>query len=273
MGPLAAQLLLESVAAPLLVAGLVMGAFRLGGDAIDSAPALALVLAFAATYFLAFGWPASHALGSHAKIMLATIVGCSLGIAIDRGIWWSRLGLITGAVAIPLWIGLPSLTQQRPESALLLLPVLAAGALTALIGRSGSVERLPTLLTLITLAFGTAVIAVVARTISFAELALALGAALLAILAIGRRPLLVSAIITSALTLLALITALLLYSEASVWSLLMLTLVAGAVPLARLFGSGNRPPTPIGRVLLCCLLPAAAAILIARIDAGSISTY
>ncbi|MDH3662786.1 MAG: hypothetical protein OEU92_22615 [Alphaproteobacteria bacterium] len=286
MGPLVGQLLLQSLLAPFVLAGLIMmtarwfGPHGLGQDGgAIIAPALAIAAGVIATYLLAFGWPPILAVSARAKIVLSAIIGLVLGLLVEgrsrrtRYERWARFGLITGAIGIPLWIGLPALQQGRPESAFLILPSAAALVAPALFFRGAPSGGTLGLLILLTMTAGLAVIAAFAKALSFAVLALSLGGALLAILMLGREPLALPVVVMSAAMLLALTTALLLYSDASLPALLVLGTVLGA---GRLAGASDMSPeakAPVPRVLVCCLLPAAAAMLIARIDAGPISIY
>ncbi|MGI9499236.1 MAG: hypothetical protein ACR2P3_04315 [Geminicoccaceae bacterium] len=275
MGPLAGQLLLESLLAPGLLAALVMLLARGSGygPLAPFAPVLAIALAIGTTYVLAFGWPPGPAVGARAKILLSAVIGLAVGVAIQGRIRWYRFGFITAAIGIPIWIGLPALQQMNLESVLLILPVTAALAVLPIIGKTAPSASSPQILILLTLTVSLAAIAVFAKTFSFAELGLSLGSALLAILTIDRKPLAAPAVIMAAAMLSALITALLLYSEVSLPALLVLAFVIGADRLARLWTGGRKAHPSIWLVLVFCILPAAAAILIARIDAGAISIY
>lgn len=286
MGPLAGQLLLESVAAPFVLASLVMAVARglcphgLGGGWIATlAPALAIASGVVTTYLLAFGWPPSPALSARTKIVLSAIIGLAVGLVVDGrfdrtgSAWWARFGFIASAVGIPIWIGFPVLQRGSPESAFLALPIVAALALPSLITRGAPSSGTQGSLMLLTMAVGLAAIAAFAQALSFAELGLAIGSTLVATLAFGRAPLAAPAAIMTAAMLLALITALLLYSKVSLPALLILCCVIGADRLTRLSIDDPGAKTPISRILLFCLLPVAAAILIARIDAGPISIY
>ena len=123
------------------------------------------------------------------------------------------------------------------------------------------------------MALGLGMIAVFARTFSYAELALSLASALLAALTIGQRRLAPPALITVAATLLALITALLLYSDASLIALLVLSSVIGAERLGLVARGESALEPSMKHIAIFCALPTVAAIVIARIDAGPFSTY
>lgn len=275
MGSPVVQLMLESMLAPLILAGLVLIYARgIGqGRFAALAEALAIVLAIGTTYLLAFGWPLDLVFSARMKIMLSAFGALVVGMAIERRVPWARLGLTAGAIGIPIWVGLPALAQGRPESAFLALPIAAALAAPSLRDKVSPAPSAPKTLIALTMAFGLAAIAVLARAFSFAELSLSLGSALLAILAISRQQLTAPAAITAAAILLALITALLLYSEASPMALFILGTVIGAERMAALTGSGKGTNTATRGTLVFCVLPAAAAILIARIDAGPFSLY
>lgn len=280
MGPLAGQILLQSLLAPFIIAGAVMmAASRARAHGSDPAwitvlaPAFAIGLATSTTYILAFGWPANVALNARANIMLAALVGLAFGLAVAKHVPWSKTGLAAGAIAIPLWIGLSALQQGRPESALLFLPIGAALIAPVLIGRPVRSNGRSLILMLTIMAFGIAAVSAFAQALSFAELSLALAGALVAIFIIGREPPGLPATLMAAGMIQALITALLLYSEASATALAILISVAGADRLCRLSSHERTAPVPILHLLVFALPPAAAAILIARIDAGPISIY
>lgn len=286
MGPLAGQLLLQCLLAPFVLAGLIMASARwLGSHGFGQewtasfAPALAVAAGVIATYLLIFGWPPSPAVGARTKIVLSVIIGLAFGLVVEgccrrtRLGRWARFGLIAGAIGIPVWIGLPALQQGRPESALLILPIAVALVAPSLSVRGASSGGTPGLLMLLTLAVGLAAIAVFAKALSFAVLGLALGSALCAILIIGREALAPPVVVMSAAMLLALTTALLLYSDASLTALLVLGTVLGAGRLAGISNHNAEAKAPVPRIVIFCVLPAAAAILSARIDAGPISIY
>jgi len=275
MRPLAVQFLLESLVAPSLVAGLIMISARGFKESRAAAflPALAILLALGTTYILAFGWPSNLALSARTKIMLSAVIGLAIGIMIERGVRGSGLALVAAAIGIPIWVGLPTLQQGRPETALLILPIATALLAPKLLGQTRSWGDTPKILIMMALAFGLAGIAAFGKSLSFAELSLALASALLAILAIGEKPLPAGTTISAGVILLTLITSLMLYSQASLPALLVLTTVIAADHLARLSSSKKSRPAPIRRILLYCLLPMVAAILIARIDGGAISIY
>ncbi|MGI9503139.1 MAG: hypothetical protein ACR2RE_08815 [Geminicoccaceae bacterium] len=272
---MAVQFLLESALVPILAAGALGLAARtiVPDRARAGVLALAVLLAVGTTYVLAFSWPSTLVLNARTKIMFSAFIGIAIGMAIEHRLPWSTIALAALAIAVPLWIGLPALQQGRLES-ILLIPIIAAALFAPrLMGDCRSWGEPPKVLTMMALALGLAGIAAFARSLSFAELSLALASALLAIILIGPRPLSATAAIATAPILLALTAALLLYSNASLPALLVLSTVIGAEPLARR-SSGREPePVPTRRVLLYCLLPTAAAILIARIDGGSISIY
>ena len=276
MGPLAARLLLESLLAPFLFAALTMLSVRglLREKLACLVPAFAMFPAIGVTYILAFGWPSSLAMDARMKVMLSTVVGLAIGMTLHYRIRGAKAGLVIAAVGVPLWIGLPSLLLGKPTSAFLLLPLAVAALGHSILGntttRSASQSQI---LILLTLAIGLAAIAAFAKAFSFAELSLALASALLAILVICRQPLHMPATLTAAAMLLALATALLLYSGASLPAFAVLVFVLGADRLARISNGNPEAPAPIGRVFVFCLVPVAAAIAIARIDAGPISIY
>lgn len=287
MGSPVVQFLLESMAAPLILAGLLLTAARRLGPGRWSgiADAGAIIVAVCTTYVLAFGLPADLVFNARAKIMLSALGGLVIGIAVKR---WTRsagcshiagttvvVGMIgiAGAIGIPIWVGLPALLQGRPESLYLAVPIAAALAARWLIIDAHAKAWASRSLIALTLAVGLAAIAAFGKAFSFAELGLSLGSALLAILAINRQQLAVPAALTAAAMLLALFTAILLYGEASPLALCILGTVIGAERLAGLISGGAEAEITTRHTLIFCALPAAVAILIARIDAGPFSIY
>ena len=276
MGPLARQLLLESVLAPFVFASLVMIAARRDERQMVLAQSFAIIVGAGITYILAFGWPPSLTGGSRTKVMLSLLIGLVIGFGFERRARWARPALIASAIGLPLWVGLPALQLGKSESALLALPILAALSLSAPIGRDQRVLPLverPWLPMLITMAVGLAAIAAFAKAFTFTQLGLALASVLLACLVVGREPLGPIAACMAAAMLLTTATALLLYSAASPWALLVLGTVLFADRAARLTNRSAASKTTVPRLLIFCFLPAAAAILIARIDAGPFSIY
>ena len=275
MGPLAAQLLLESLLMPFALASVIMILARGSDRGLYPilAPVLAIGLAVGAAYLLIFGWPLSTGISARTKIMLSCFAGFFFGFAIHMRFPGSRIALIAGAIALPIWIGVPALQQGRPESAFLLLPILLGLAVPFLIGRdirstTGSVIPM-----LLVLALSISAIAVFAKALSFAQLSLALGAALLAILMIGRAPLPRPAALMAAAMIQSLFATMLLYTDASLAALVVLGAVIGADRLARLTFGGTATAFPTLRFVVFSVLPAASAIVIARIDAGEFSIY
>ena len=92
-------------------------------------------------------------------------------------------------------------------------------------------------------------------------------------LIVGRAPLGLAATLAASAMLLALATALFLYSQASVLALVVLGGTVAAGRLARGSNTIGEDGRSLTREVVFCLLPAAAALVIARIDAGPISLY
>lgn len=271
MGPFAADLLLESLLAPFALACMVLAAVRWirYRPLVLIAPAVAMLLAVGATYGLVLGWPSVLAPSARDKVLLALVIGLVAGIFISKRPQWTRPVLITGAFAIPIWVGLPALQQGRLDGGLLILPIAFAAISLWLIEHRPAPSSTADLLLASALAAGLAGIAAFARSLTFTELGLSLAAALIAILIVGRRPVTMPATLASAAMLLAMATSLLLYSEASLAAILVLGATIGAERLARL-STGD---LTVRHLLLFLALPTVIAIVIARIDAGPISIY
>jgi hypothetical protein len=267
----AAELILNGVLAPLLVTALLFGtAYLADRDGFTAlAPAIAITLAVCISGLVSFGWPLGLTFNARTKIMVSSIIGLALGVAFERDVRGSRVLLALGLTGIAIWLGLPALRQDLWQDGLLLIPVIT-GLLILASSRQSSGEA--GLLIAVSVALGLAVIAALAKALSYSVFALALASPLLAALATGRPQLPLSAVITVGTTMLALLAALLLYTEVSLPALLVLSLCLGAEHLAKLtWRHGGRPPRR--HILPYCLGPTLLAILIARIDGGAISIY
>lgn len=276
MWPLVFELILESLVAPFLIAGFILFGARHLGEArlLALAPALAIVLALGITTIIAFGWPPTLVLNARTKILFSAFIGLALGLAAERHAKSRAAATAVAALGIPIWVGIPALQEAGLESALLLLIPVTLGLLLLIPssdGPDGSGQRSKAL-TMLILAAGFAAIAAFARTLSFTALGLALASALLLVVTIGSTSFSTAAAITAAAPLIALVAALLLYTDASLVSVLILSTVIGARWMACFFGRLQEEPS-IGRIFLVSLLPLALAILAARIDAGAISIY
>jgi len=274
MGPLAAKLLLESGLIPFILAGLAMMVARRSRapSSIELIPALAIFLAVGTTFILAFGWPTTLVLSARIKVMLSAVIGLALGVAVARQIRWSEIALAAGAVGIPLWIGMAALQQGQPAFAGLIFPIAAVLAAACSNGRAGPIKASSGLMIVLT-AFGLAAIGYFGKSLSYMQLTLALGSAFLAIWIVGQRPPPNTAIIMAAALLLALFAALMLYSQASFPALLLLSTLVAAEPAARFFATDSSRPPPFRRIFLFSMAPLLTAIVMARIDAGSLSLY
>ncbi len=268
------ELFLEGLLTPFLAAAFFLGAARLVDQQHSSSlvPAFAIALSVVIAGLLAFGWPVGWTLTARTKILISAIIGVALGALYERRIYGSRLITALGLIGIAIWIGEPTLRQERWDSALLLLPLVAGLLfLTPPRGSHREIGESRLLITLV-LAFGLATIAALAKALSYSLLSLALASALLAILTVGRSRFPPSATLSADATMLALTTALLLYTEVSPLALLVLCTSLAAERLAHLTWRHGGPP-PRHLVLAYCIAPTLLAILIARIDAGAISIY
>jgi hypothetical protein len=270
VSPLAGQLLLESVVAPAVLAGLIVLPTRWFRHRVfpDLIAALAFSAAITLTYQMMLGWPVSTTPDARQKIYLLTIAGALIGVGLRlldaRGL--APLGAL--AVLGPLWIGWPALIEGRPEAAVLILPIAIAFRISARsLEAGGEAGRLPPLLIL--MAVTLASVALIARTLSFAELGLALAATLSALILAGPKVPLPGPLLAGITMLSGLWSALLLYSAASPPALLILGAIPCAPLLAALVPMAGRPGRRPG--LLLALFLAAAAIALAWIDAGGIS--
>ena len=149
------------------------------------------------------------------RLSLHLLCGAIIGLGSHRNQSAVKVAAIALSIALPLWIGLPALQQARPESGFLLLPVLVGVLLSITVQPSQSALTQRRLIILMTLASGLAAIAAFARTLSYAELAFALASALIAVFFFGRNIDLSPILSSAASMMLALTTALLLYTDAS----------------------------------------------------------
>jgi len=279
MGPFASALLLESFLAPFLVTVSLIAIGRSGWISLRSLPGpilastLMLPASVGVTYVLALGWPETFFLDAKAKVVVATILGAIIGLLVFRERSWSMPALIALAIIIPIWIGLPALQQARSEAGLLILPILIGLAFAAFAKFKDPLITPRRLVVPITLALGIAGITALGRSLSFAELALALASSLIALFLFGRGVITPPSIIAAAAMLSALLASLLLYSEVSKLALLVLGLALSADVIST--WAERRGSRFLASALLtsACFFPLSIALLIARFDAGSISIY
>lgn len=273
MWQVAAELFLEGLLTPFLATALVLGAAHLVNQRrATRAPSVAIAFALVIAGLLAFGWPIVGSLNARTKVILSAIIGLALGALFERRLPGSRGITTLGLIGIALWIGEPALRQGRWESVLLIIPVTIGFLLLTPSRRSDEESHETGLLIPLVFAFGLTAITAFAKALSYSVLALALASALLAIMTIGRSEVPPSAAITAEAAMLALMTAVLLYTEASLPAFLVLFSCLGAEHLARLAWPHDGSP-PRRYVLAFCIVPALLAILIARIDGGAISIY
>jgi hypothetical protein len=276
MGSFAGRLLLESGVIPFIVTLLGISTARYV-DGVKRRSLLASTVmipaSVGATYLLVMGWPNGIAIDARIKIVLASFAGAIIGLGLHRNQSAAKAGAIALSIALPLWVGLPALQQARPESGFLLLPVLVGVLLSIAVQPSQSALTQRRLIILMTLAFGLAAIAAFARTLSYAELAFALASALIAVFFFGRNIDLSPILSSAASMMLALTTALLLYTDASRAALVVLSTVLLSEAANRLLGERFSRPVTALIFPLACLLPLCIAVMIARVDAGPFSHY
>lgn len=269
MSSLILQFLLESLLAPSIIASIfaLQTRWLSGPSAVIVAIALAFLTALGTTYVLAFGWPDLPPVGARQKIIYSAVIGISIGLLSGQDRRMSGWLFATASILIPVWIGWPLLTALQPKAFFLLLPI-AVGLWTnrQLVDRPQTTTRLTIML--IAFAIGLAIIAVSAQTFSLAQLTLATAAGLGAILVAGPRPPVQIAPIAATVVLIALMTALGLYSEAHILALAVLPTALIANRLTLHFGRGA--PVKQQRLLFAvfCLIPPLATTGILWIDAG-----
>lgn len=269
-----AELAFDGILAPFAIATLILCSAKLVVEDRynDVAPALAIVAAVCLAGILALGWPISWTFHARTKIMVSALIGLALGTAFkSRG---ARIGPITslGLVGIIIWIGKPALQQGHWEGVLLVTGLIAITLIPSRLRQPDSQSYAPKLLIAIIFTFGLAALAALAKSLSYSVLALALMTSMLGILAIWRSPLASPALVTINATMLALVSALLLYTDVSLPALLILCTIFAAERLAY-FAWRREGLPPRQLVLSFCIAPVFFAIVIARIDAGAISIY
>ncbi len=282
MTSFAGQIWLESVLVPAVVSGLIVLTTRWLRHRVSLVLvyAIAFLAAIAASYVMVFGWPTSTTLGARQKIALLTCSGLLIGIVVDlRNL---RFLLPSILVAGPLWIGWPLLIQGSSKAVLLILPLiiplLFAATLADDRSRQSAGKQVELFLLLIIMASGLSMIALFARTLSFMQLGLALASTLAAILLAatfltGRKPPELLLPIAGTTMLSGLLTALLLYSEANLTAIILLSGVLLLPHLHTVLSESSTFRTSAWTTISVAMTIASASVCIAWIDAGSISVY
>lgn len=263
-------MLLESLAAPLLLTLLAAGIGRSLDNFKRVWPGLAIMAGFFTAYALSLGappWPPRSASQKLPYVMLfgtllgATLAGATVRLAVGRMVAGR---MVTGAwpLLVVLWLGWRPLVAGDGATVLLLLALGAVGMIIC--APPHPVERGTRHLTMLAItAFGLAGLAVLGQSLSLGQLALALAAAL-AGTGLATRSTAVDQILLGASgTLLALATTLALFSEANRIALLLLTAVFAADWTTRQFA----PTAGAARVVfaICCLVPLLLAMILARL--------
>lgn len=268
------QVLLESVLVPAIVSGLIVFPARWLSHRVFHAAvqATAFMVAIAVTYVMIFGWPIAPALGARQKIFLLTFASLLLGMGLNFGTSLPYRLLAALSILGPLWIGWPALMQGRPSAILLVLPMIVGLWVhdRSMRPANGSVELS---LLLIMMALGLALIALFARTLSSTQLGLALASTLAAALLTGPKPPERVLSIAGATMLSGLLTALLLYSDASLPAIIVLGCILASPRLADFLSDPAAVQPSRWLSLLIATILATAAVTIAWIDAGSIPVY
>jgi len=237
--------------------------------------AIAFFAAIAASYVIIFGWPMTSALGARQKIVLLTLAGLLIGV----GSSFRNIPFLSSALLIagPIWIGWPALAQGRSDALLLGLPLIIALLITGFWIRDRSHQSTDTeielYLLMIIMAVGLALIALFARTLSVMQLGLALASVLAVVVLAGRKHPQRLLLIAGAAMLVGLLTAILLYSQASLPAIIVLSAICG-LPCLKVFSSGlSILRTSAWPAVLMAMILTTVAVAIAWIDAGSISVY
>ena len=278
MTTFAEQILWQSVVAPAAISGFIALALRWRNSRhlILFGYATAFLVALAVGYHLVFGVPSLVAMGARQKIMALTVIG--LAICLAAGLVEVITPRLLQGLAIvgPLWIGWPALLQGNTATFLLVLPIaLGLWLCSRTAGKTGptpcAAEDSVWLLAL--LAAGLAAIALFARTLSYAQLALMLASILASASLAGPRPRSLVLHLAGSTMLIGLMSALLLYSEASHLAMLILTASLASPWLANRLALLRKARPPIWSPHLIAAVLITAAAFIAWIDAGSVSVY
>lgn len=278
MTSFAGQVLFESVIVPAVVSGLIVLPTRWLRHRVSLVLiyAAGFFAAIAASYVLTFGWPSTPALGARQEI--AILATACLLIGIGLSLWKPRLLslLTTLLVAGPLWIGWPLLMQGRSDAVLLALPLIMAPFIAGFWVNDrpapSTFDAGERCILMVIMAIGLAMIALFARTLSITQLSLALASTLTAAALAGRKPPPILLIAGTAM-LSGILTALLLYSEANVPAMFILSGILLLPALQRFFSGVSIIRGSPWPVYFAAIMLTAIAVSITWIDAGSISVY
>ncbi len=201
--------------------------------------------------------------------MIASLV-LAIGLASAK----TRGDVPAAALAIlgPLWIGWPALTQGASTTVLLALPIVV-GLWGLGAAKTSKAVTADLCLLLIIMAIGLALIALFARTVSITQQSLALASILGAIMLLGPRPPLPILLMAGATMLSGLLSALLLYSAASLPAMLILSSLVIARSLFSVLFAHDTDRSKLSLTLPIAAALAAIAVSVAWIDAGTISVY
>lgn len=265
---------------PLVVAFLAAGVLRLalGAGRGPQAASAAAGVGFLVAYLLTLGLPPWPPSGALQKLAYVAAAGLAIGLLLDllrAGVIWARLLGVLALVAALAWV-FESQVRQADPRALLQPALLAAGGALALWRVAGQrAQGVAPAVAVIVAALGLAGVALVSASLSIAQLAGALAAAVggfaLWSWPVARFPFAAGGNFAALIPLLALAAVTTLLTKAPVWALAPLLLVFFAdLVSSRLPAGSGRWREALQPVYLAVIaaIPAALAVGLAVYAAG-----
>lgn len=270
---------IQSGVLPLAIAILLTGAIRLalGAGRGPQAAGAAVGIAFLAGYAAVRGLPAWPPVQAIEKLAYLAAAALAVGLLLDllrAGATAVRIIGVIALVAAIAWVFEAQVRQADPK-ALIYPALLAAGGALALWRVAGQrAQGVAPAVTVIVAALGLAGVALVSASLSIAQLAGALAAAVggfaLWSWPVARFPFAASGVCAALIPLIALAALATLLTKAPAWALAPLLLVFFADLLSRLPAGSGRWREALQPVYLAILaaLPAALAVGLAMLAAG-----
>lgn len=280
MTPVVREILRESALYPLLLAALLTLAARLTPARFRPCmPGLAIAVGFAVSYVAIRGWPATWPQSATEKLPAAAFLALAVGGLHGRWPPFRRTPpwlVHAGAFAlIVLWLARPRLDDTPQPFLIQAGLVWLAGVIGMVASGTGGGAPHRQVAMLAATAIGLGGAALFARTISLAELDMALGAALVGVLAASRpagvgRPT-TCLLLPSSSLLLGLGAILLMFSGAEPWLLGLAWLALLADGASRRIARSKRRERWLFALL--CVLPPVLVITLGRTFSGPLSGF